>query len=374
MSKDALWKTDKKITQHYLSLPLDGRVQAMYVWLGGDNELRCKSRTLEKEPKDVSELPEWNFDASSCNLAVGFNSDRYLVPVAMYRDPFRRDPNKLVLCEVIDYERNPVRTNYRNECAKAMEACKDQKPWFGLEQEYTLLDTDKYPFGWPKAHYPPPQGPAYCGVGAHRVYGRDIVEAHYRCCIYAGLTISGTNAEVMPAQWEFQIGPVEGIAGGDQLTIARFLLDRVCEEYGVIGSLHPKPMPGDWNGAGLHCNFSTEAMRNKESGMKAIIEGCEALKKRHFYHIYNYDLDGGKTNSLRLTGKHETASITDFSYGVADRGASIRIPRPVHDDGYGYLEDRRPASDADPYRITNCLVRTICLKEQGDMKREEMNF
>jgi len=268
----------------------------------------------------------------------------------------------------------PLPTNTRASALEIFEARPGESPWFGLEQEYTLLDTDKYPFGWPKAHYPPPQGPAYCGVGAHRVYGRDIVEAHYRCCIYAGLTISGTNAEVMPAQWEFQIGPVEGIAGGDQLTIARFLLDRVCEEYGVIGSLHPKPMPGDWNGAGLHCNFSTEAMRNKEGGMKAIIEGCEALKKRHFLHIYNYDLDGGKTNSLRLTGKHETASITDFSYGVADRGASIRIPRPVHDDGYGYLEDRRPASDADPYRITNCLVRTICLKEQGDMKREEMNF
>lgn len=374
MSKDALWKTDKKVTQHYMDLPLDGRVQAMYIWIGGDYELRCKSRTLPQEPTSVSELPKWNFDASSCNLAQGKDSDRYLVPVAMYRDPFRRDPNKLVLCEVVDYHGNPVRTNSRRTCNDAMVKAEGDAPWFGLEQEYTLLDTDKYPFGWAKGFFPPPQGPSYCGVGAHRVMGRDIVECHYRACIYAGLAISGTNAEVMPSQWEFQIGPAGGINAGDQMWIARFILDRICEEFGVIGSLHPKPMHGDWNGAGMHCNFSTTAMRTPGIGMQAIKDGCELLAKRKFYHVYNYDLDGGKTNSQRLTGAHETSKIDEFSYGVADRGASIRIPRPVADDGYGYLEDRRPASDADPYKITECLVRTMCLKEEGDMKREEMNF
>merc|ERR1712174_84108 len=203
--------------------------------IDGYNALRCKTRTLDEEPKCVKDLPQWNFDGSSTLQATGENSDCYLNPVAMYRDPYRR------------------------KCAEAMAGCEDDDPWFGLEQEYTLLDTDNYPFGWPKAHYPPPQGMAYCGVGPHRVYGRDIVEAHYKCCLYAGLKISGTNAEVMPSQWEFQIGPAKGMEAGDMMWVARFLLDRVCEDFGVIASLHPKPMPGDWNGAGMHCNFSTKA-------------------------------------------------------------------------------------------------------------------
>lgn len=373
MSKDMLWWTDKKVKSEYMHLDNNGSVQAMYVWIDAYNELRCKTRTLSEEPKHFSELPEWNYDGSSTAQASGENSDCYLIPVAMYRDPFRKDPNKLVLCEAVDYLKNPLPTNYRRTCAEAMEACKDQDPWFGLEQEYTLLDIDRYPFGWPKAHFPPPQGMAYCGVGANRVYGRDIVEAHYKACLYAGLKVSGTNAEVMPAQWEYQIGPAKGMEGGDMIWMSRFILDRVAEDFGVIPSRDPKPMPGDWNGAGMHCNFSTIAMR-KEGGMKVMEEACEALGKRHFYHIFNYDMSGGKDNARRLTGAHETAAIHEFSWGAANRGSSIRIPRPVVDKGYGYMEDRRPSSDACPYKVTECLVRTICLKETGDLSREEMGF
>lgn len=147
-----------------------------------------------------------------------------------------------------------------------MESAKDAAPWFGIEQEYTLLDMDGRPFGWPKCGFPGPQGPYYCGVGASKVYGRDIVEAHYRACLYAGINIAGTNAEVMPSQWEFQVGPTEGISAGDELWVARYLLHRVAEEFGVVVTLDPKPMEGDWNGAGAHTNFSTKAMR-EENGI-----------------------------------------------------------------------------------------------------------
>ena len=169
-----------------------------------------------------------------------------------------------------------------------MDLAKDQIPWFGMEQEYTLLDLDGHPFGWPKNGFPGPQGPYYCGVGAGKVYGRDIVEAHYRACLYAGINISGTNAEVMPGQWEFQVGPVEGLDMGDQLWMARFLLHRVAEEYGVVVSLDPKPIRGDWNGAGCHTNFSTKAMREK-GGIDHIMNAINRLSLVHKQHIAYYE-------------------------------------------------------------------------------------
>ena len=231
-----------------------------------------------------------------------------------------------------------------------MEQAADQHPWFGIEQEYTLLDQDQHPFGWPKNGFPGPQGPYYCGVGADKVYGRDIVEAHYRACLYAGIRVSGTNAEVMPAQWEYQVGPTEGIDMGDDLWISRYLLCRVAEDFGVVVSFDPKPMQGDWNGAGAHCNFSTEDMR-KEGGMKVIEAAIDNLSRNHKRHIMAYDPNEGKDNERRLTGLHETSSIHDFSAGVANRGSSIRIPRDVAEQGYGYLEDRRPSSNCDPYSV-----------------------
>ena len=246
-----------------------------------------------------------------------------------------------------------------------MKDAKDSHPWFGIEQEYTLLDTDGHPTGWPKNGFPGPQGPYYCGVGANKVYGRDVVEAHYRACLYSGIKISGTNAEVMPAQWEFQVGPCEGIQMGDHLWMARFLLHRVAEDFGVVASLDPKPIPGDWNGAGAHCNYSTQEMREK-GGIKAIEAAIEKLGKEHDRHIAAYDPNLGEDNKRRLTGLHETSSITDFSAGVANRGASIRIPRQVGEEGMGYLEDRRPSSNCDPYSVTEVIVRTTVLGEHLD--------
>jgi len=337
---------DKTVMDKFLRLGIkeSGKTQAMYVWIDGTGEnLRAKTRTLDFVPKHPKELPIWNFDGSSTGQAEGQNSDTYLYPVAVYADPFRLDNNKLVLCETYKYNKKP-------------------KPWFGIEQEYTLLDQDMHPFGWPKNGFPGPQGPYYCGVGANKVYGRDIVEAHYRTCLHAGINISGTNAEVMPAQWEFQVGPCEGISMGDDLWMGRFLLHRVAEDFGAVVSIDPKPMQGDWNGAGAHTNFSTLKMR-QPGGLTEIESAIDKLSRHHIRHIKAYDPNEGKDNERRLTGLHETSSIHDFSAGVANRGCSIRIPRDVAEKKEGYLEDRRPSSNCDPYQVTEVLVKTCCLDE-----------
>lgn len=326
---------------------------AEYIWVDAEGGVRSKSRTLKEQDYTPEDLPTWNFDGSSTEQAPGENSDVYLKPVAVYPDPFRSGPNILVLSECWNTDGTPNKYNYRHECNKLMEAHKGLKPWFGLEQEYTLLDMSDRPYGWPANGFPAPQGPYYCGVGAGKVVCRDIVEAHYKACLFAGVKISGTNAEVMPGQWEFQVGPCDGIEMGDHLWLARFLLHRVSEEFGAKVSLHPKPIPGDWNGAGLHSNFSTSDMR-VEGGMKYIEEAIKKLEGRHQEHIAVY----GENNDQRLTGRHETGSIDQFSYGVANRGASIRIPRECATKGYGYFEDRRPASNADPYRITGIMMET----------------
>jgi len=339
--------------QKFMSLDQRGTILAEYIWIDSDNGVRSKTRTIFKEPKSVEDLPEWNFDGSSTGQAPGEDSDVYLRPVAIFPDPFRGGKNILVLTECWNADGSPNKFNHRHECNKIMEANKEHKPWFGLEQEYTVFNEHGYPYGWPKGGFPGPQGPYYCGVGTGKVYCRDIVEAHYKCCLYAGVKISGINAEVLPAQWEFQVGPCEGIEMGDHLWLARFLLHRVAEEFGVKISFHPKPIPGDWNGSGLHTNYSTAEMR-KEGGMKHIEEAIEKLGKRHKEHIAVY----GDDNALRLTGRHETGSIEDFTYGVADRGSSIRIPRSCAREGFGYFEDRRPASNACPYQITGIMVET----------------
>jgi glutamine synthetase len=360
--------SNKTALQNYMDLDCRGKCQAMYVWIDGTGEkLRGKTRTFDKPPKDVSELPEWNYDGSSTGQAEGHNSDCYLKPIRIFPDPFRRDPHILVLCEVLNSEKKPAATNHRFSCNKTMERAKAEIPWFGMEQEWTMLDQDGHPYRWPKQGYPGPQGPYYCAVGHNNIYGRDVVEAHYRACLYAGIQISGTNAEVMPSQWEFQVGPCEGIEMGDQLWMARYLLERVAEDFDVVISFDPKPIKGDWNGAGCHINYSTVSMRS-DGGKKVILNAINKLEKRHNLHMMAYDPQGGRDNLRRLTGTHETSSVSDFTYGTANRGCSIRIPRLVDDFGKGYFEDRRPSSNCDPYTVTDVMIRTTCLDEIGDVK------
>ena len=238
----------------------------------------------------------------------------------------------------------------------------EHKPWIGFEQEYTLFDGST-PLGWPDRGYPAPQGPFYCGVGADEVFGRPLVEEHTQACMDADLMIFGINAEVMPGQWEFQIGyrgidseSADPLTVCDHLWIARWLLYRLGENYGISATLHPKPVKGDWNGAGKHTNFSTKAMRDPKTGITAINKAIEALSQRHQEHIAVY----GHGLEERLTGKHETASIKTFNSGVSNRSASIRIPRAVALNGYGYFEDRRPGANANPYEVAAALVRTVC--------------
>ncbi|EEQ28186.1 glutamine synthetase [Microsporum canis CBS 113480] len=348
-------RSDAANLQKYMGLDQRGKVLAEYVWVDAHGGVRSKTKTLSRPVTSPDELPEWNFDGSSTGQAPGHDSDVYLRPCAIFPDPFRGGDNILVLCETWDADGSPNKYNYRHEAARLMRTHEKEQFWFGLEQEYTLLDADGWPFGWPKGGYPGAQGPYYCGVGTGKAQCRDIVDAHYKACLYAGINISGINAEVMPSQWEYQVGPCEGIVLGDQLWMSRFLLNRVAEDFGVVISFAPKPIPGDWNGAGLHSNVSTASMR-AEGGMKVIEAAMKKLEARHPEHIAVY----GEGNEDRLTGRHETGSIDKFSWGVADRGGSIRIPRQCAKDGKGYFEDRRPASNADPYQITGIIVETVC--------------
>jgi len=346
---------NKSVTKKYLDLKRN-KVLAEYVWIGGNgDDVRCKTRTLDPLPKNVSELPEWNFDGSSTNQAPGHDSEVIIQPQAIFRDPFRGGDNIIVLCDCYTPQGEPLPSNTRRPAADIFNKKLDEIPWFGLEQEYTLFKDD-WPLGWPKRGYPGPQGPYYCGAGADKAYGRDIVEAHYAACLFAGVKIAGVNAEVMPGQWEFQIGPCVGIDQGDHLWMARYIMHRVCEEFGVVCSFDPKPIPGDWNGAGCHTNFSTKAMR-EAGGYEIIKQAIEKMSKKHMEHIRVY----GEGNERRLTGHHETAPIDKFSWGVANRGCSIRVPRQTEREGKGYFEDRRPASNADPYTVTAKVFETTCL-------------
>lgn len=339
-----------------------------YIWMDGTTptqKLRCKVKIIPTPESGftLKDMPNWGFDGSSTYQAEGVHSDLILEPVCAIPDPIGDIEDYLVLCEVMLPNGKPHPSNTRAKLRKLMKKYgKKFEPWVGFEQEYTLFKGSR-PLGWPEGGYPAPQGPFYCGIGADEVYGRDLVEDHTQACIEAGLMIAGTNAEVMPGQWEFQVGyrnvdteSADALTVSDHLWLARWMLYRLAEEYGITVALDPKPVRGDWNGAGKHTNFSTLQMRTPNKGMKAIDAAIKKLKKRHDDHIkvYGYGLD------TRLTGLHETAHIDEFSSGIADRSASIRIPQHVATDGHGYLEDRRPGANADPYQVASIMIETIC--------------
>jgi len=336
---------------------------AEYIWIGGSGQdVRSKTMVIHKKVNSLEDLPYWNFDGSSTKQATTSSSEVIMKPVYKCPDPFRIKslPNAiLVLCETLETDyKTPAIANFRSVAAQIMENAKDHKPWFGFEQEYILLrpeGTITEPLGFPKHGYARPQGDYYCGIGASSAIGRAIAESHLKACLAADLTMSGLNAEVFPGQWEFQVGPVEGIQGCDQLWVSRYILKRVAEDYGVDVTFEPKPVQGDWNGTGMHTNFSSTITR-AEGGLEKIIGYMEKLSVKHTDHVKVY----GTNNHLRLTGHHETSSMKKFSYDIAHRGCSVRIPSTTAANKSGYFEDRRPAGNSDPYLVGGMLVDTVC--------------
>lgn len=341
---------------------------AEYIWLDGKKptqRLRSKTRVVQLAGQTVTPdaFPEWGFDGSSTWQADGGDSDLALIPVYVTSDPIRGGDNYLVMCEVMNSDGTAHESNERARLRDVLaRGAAADDPWFGFEQEYTLFKNGR-PLGWPEDGFPAPQGPFYCGVGADVAYGRELVEAHLNACLDAGLMVYGINAEVMPGQWEFQIGyrgfdgeSADPLTVADQLWIGRWLLDKLGESQGVSVSYDNKPVKGDWNGAGNHTNFSTRQLRDMRTGGEAIRDAVDRLADAHDEHIAVY----GDALDERLTGLHETCSISEFRSGVADRGSSIRIPRHVAKKGYGYIEDRRPGANCNPYAVCARILETVC--------------
>ncbi|MFQ3352097.1 MAG: glutamine synthetase [Candidatus Marivariicella framensis] len=324
-----------------------------YIWLDGykpTQNMRSKTKVIENFSGKIEDCPVWSFDGSSTKQAEGGSSDCLLKPIAIYSDPDRIN-GYLVMTEVLKADGTAHESN-----ARATINDDDNDFWFGFEQEYFIMDCDTLlPLGFPIGGYPGPQGMYYCSVGGKNTHGRDIVEEHADQCIEAGLNFEGINQEVASGQWEFQLFAKGAKKAGDEIWIARYLLDRLTEKYGYYIDYHPKPIKGDWNGSGMHANFSNTLLRTcgSQKTYEAVCESFRAVVKEHM-SVY------GQFNEQRLTGLHETASINDFSYGISDRGASIRIPIITVEQGWkGWLEDRRPASNGDPYKIAGRIIKTV---------------
>lgn len=329
-----------------------------YIWLDSNGSIRSKIKITTK-----NEVPKWNFDGSSTGQAECSNSEVILNPVSGYKNPFFKSNNLdsyIILCECLNGNLTPHISNNRHNCAKINDSHLEHEFLFGIEQEYVIFESNK-PYKWHDNKNPLEkeelcvQGEFYCSSGGNKAFGREISDRHLIYCLEAGVNICGTNAEVAPSQWEFQVGTTDMLTVSDDLIVARYILNKIAEEHGCYISYDPKPLGQNWNGSGGHTNFSTKIMR-EEGGMDHIIEACEKLKLNHEKHMKVY----GKNNDKRLTGIHETSNMNNFTFGIGDRGSSVRIPLSCAKNGCGYLEDRRPAANLDPYLVTAAIVETVC--------------
>jgi glutamine synthetase len=345
------------------------KIKLEYVWLDGftpEPNLRSKVKIVDYNTAQkgfiTGKFPQWNFDGSSTNQADTGNSDRILNPVRHY--VLDNLSTVYVLCEVLNPDGTPHESNTRNKITK-----NDDDLWFGFEQEYFIREGKNKPVLGHNTNGVEPQGKYYCGVGSY-VVGRDFVEEHMNMCLEYGIDITGINAEVALGQWEYQVFSKGNLKAGDDLWMSRYFLHKLSEKYGYSIELHPKPIQhGEWNGSGLHANFSNDKMRN-EGGEEYFKSLFSSFEVRHLEHIKNY----GSSNELRLTGKYETQSIDKFSWGVSDRGASIRVPQSTAENWMGYVEDRRPASNADPYKIIYQIENSIKNAKVIEDVIHKMNF
>ena len=367
-----------------------------YVWIDGKQNMRSKIRVFNKIPQTICDVPVWNYDGSSTYQATTEDSEIILKPCAMFDyfenwhrckqipiPPKKKDDSslkrppvpsrkytppkkatklislhKLILCDTYYTNGTHTETNHRYLANKIFNKMLDEEPWFGLEQEYFMINPQTMkPIGFPDDNENATQGQYYCSVGANNSFGRGLAEEHMNSCIASGIKISGINAEVAPGQWEFQIGPCTGIEQGDHLWMARYLLQKIAEKYNIIIDFSPKPVSGEWNGSGCHANYSTKKMREgtkNKKGITYIENAIKELSTKHSEHMKVY----GEDNDLRMTGKCETASYDVFSDGVSNRGASIRRGFGTIENECGYFEDRRPSSNCDPYLVTSKIFET----------------
>lgn len=347
-------------------------VKLEYIWLDGytpEPNLRSKIKVVDKDflvsgvESTLEKIPIWNFDGSSTLQAEGHDSDCILKPVRHYvsKKTTLESYTVYVLCEVLNPDGTPHSTNQRALIND------DSDFWFGFEQEYFIKDIKN---GRILGHENnnERQGKFYCGVGSN-VVGRKFVDEHLNMCLEHGIQITGVNAEVALGQWEYQVFSKGSLKAADDLWMARYFMEKISEDYGYHIEYHPKPLGknADWNGSGLHTNFSTKKMR-EIGGEEYFSSIFSALDYRKDIHIDVY----GSDNFLRLTGKHETQAIDKFSWGIADRGASIRVPRDTASNWKGYLEDRRPASNANPYDIIRVMSDTISMAEELSQTHHNM--
>ena len=340
-----------------------------YIWIDAEGNLRGKTKVTSKDlSDDVSSLPIWNYDGSSTKQAEGKSSEVLIKPQAIFKDPFHNtesgssvEGSFLVMCDTYLPNMQPHPTNSRFPAAETFAKYASLESKFGIEQEFFIkhrdLDGERVGrvLGFGESNVselkPAPQGQYYCSVGANNAFGREFIMTAFHNCLKAGLKLTGMNAEVAPGQWEFQVC-ADGIDAADQLYVMRYILGRTGESFGYAVDFHPKPIDSvEWNGSGCHTNFSTKPMR-EEGGFEVIKESLERLSKYQDLCMQNYGVD----NNMRMTGELETSNFSEFSWGVANRGCSVRVPNSTVKDGKGYFEDRRPASNMDPYIVTAMLL------------------
>lgn len=345
-----------------------------YVWIGGNMELRSKIKVVSPHEINLSsaddrlnlhDVPHWNFDGSSTSQSSGTHSELKLIPVALYNNPLIHISTYskkayAVLCETTFNDYTKTNSNNRQKAFSFFNSnyVQNLESWFGFEQEYFIMNDDiKKLLHKNIDDCVLNVSKFYCSVGSRYNFFRHIAETHMTTCIDAGIQICGINAEVSPCQWEFQIGPGLNLKAADDLWMARYFLEKIAQNFNSYIIWHPKPFKL-LNGSGLHSNFSTKFMRNSNNdtnGLKYIIESIDKLKSTHSTDISSF----GDFNDKRMSGLYETSNFDSFHFNIdtpTDRGASVRIGYDTIKNKKGYFEDRRPASNADPYIISKFLA------------------